>query len=272
MGAPVKDRYYDNHFGLYCNRGGKIDFESEIAALSWLRQFEIHAAMTENAKNILKIFRDTVVSLMIESGYSVIKLNFLKKQFCDEIATSMDTAAKRKADFPSPPRKYIKGISQSSWSSSSVYLDDFIPLTQDTETTSPLLSGSDNAQVLKGTNFAEPVCCQESSAEAPALPLSLCDPDYLEAVLNTRKPTQPFKCEVHNCPVCLLSPNCEQNVIVISPESWPDSSEIRNPSPPSNSLVVYSDSEPEPETVPEPPSPASPISVSIFNRIKIPMY
>ena len=76
-GAPYKDRYYANHFGLYCSIEGEIDFESRKITLNWLRQFELHAAMTENTENIIKLFRDTVVNLMIESGYSIIKLNSL---------------------------------------------------------------------------------------------------------------------------------------------------------------------------------------------------
>ena len=78
-GTPYKDRYYANHFGLYCSIESEIDFESRKIALNWLRQFELHAAMTENTENIIKLFRDTVVNLMIESGYSIIKLNSLKK-------------------------------------------------------------------------------------------------------------------------------------------------------------------------------------------------
>ena len=77
--APYKDRYYANHFGLYFNIEGEIDFESRKIALNWLQQFELHATMTENTENIIKLFRDTIVNLMIESGYSIIKLNYLKK-------------------------------------------------------------------------------------------------------------------------------------------------------------------------------------------------
>ena len=299
FGTPYGDRYYDNHFGLYCDETNGVDFESKKVGLNWLRQFELHATMSENTENVIKLFRDTVVSLMIESGYSIIKLNSLKKKFCEEIAGSMvdgdyflKTQTKRKTDFPSPPRKYIRGRSQSS----SIYLDDFIPLKSDASTISPVSSCLDcqekdySERVLKRPNSPIHVCCDESptresspisppssiprgsSPISPPSSISIhrsspiynWDEDYIKAVLNN---SPLFKCSVENCPVCLLSPvspllNSKENPIIISPEKWDDPNDLRNPSPPPTfalddaSIDLCSD--------PEPPSPLSPESVSIF--------
>ena len=305
FGTPYGDRYYDNHFGLYCNEKNGVDFESKKVGLNWLHQFELHATMSENTENIIKLFRDTVVSLMIESGYSVIKLNCLKKKFCEEIAESMvdgdyflKTQTKRKTDFPSPPRKYIRGRSQSS----SIYLDDFIPLkSDDASTISPVSPPLDceekeySGRTLKRPNSLRLVCSYESPTgeSSPISHLSsiprgsspISPPPSIFPIHSPRddQSTDPrvinpdrynwdedyikallnnppgFKCSEKNCPVCILSP---VSPLPNSEENpiivSPEPYDLRNPSPPPTFALDDTSIDSEP------PSPLPSESVSIF--------
>ena len=210
----------------------------------------------------------------------------------------LKTQTKRKTDFPSPPRKYIRGRSQSS----SIYLDDFIPLKSDASTISPVSSCLDcqekdySEQVLKRPNSTIHACCDESltresspisppssiprgsSPISPPPPISIhrprddqstdpwtsWDKDYIKAVLNN---SPLFKCSVENCPVCLLSPvsplpNSRENPIIISPEKWDDPNDLRNPSPPPT--FALDDASIDLCSDPGSPPPLSPESVSIF--------
>ena len=78
----------------------------------------------------------------------------------------LKTQTKRKTGFPSPPHKYIRGRSQSS----SIYLDDFIPLkSDDASTISPVSLSFDceekdySGRALKRPNSLRLVCSYESS-------------------------------------------------------------------------------------------------------------
>ena len=173
------------------------------------------------------------------------QIKFSLKKICEDIAKSehsdyvLQNQTKRKADFPSPPRKYIKGVSQSP----SIYSEDIIPLTLNEK---PLSPGSKNSI---------------------SPPFSDWSSDYTEEVLKlTQGP--PYECAVKNCPVCLLSPEKHP-----SQETLPDRSSLQNPSPPT-SLSLNNLSDPESPLVvldisdscrdPERSPPLFSKSVSIF--------
>ena len=183
----------------------------------------------------------------------------------------LKTQTKRKTDFPSPPRKYIRGRSQSS----SIYLDDFIPLkSDDASTISPVSLSFDceekdySGRALKRPNSLRLVCSYESSTgeSSPISHLSsiprgsspISPPPSIFPIHSPRddQSTDPrvinpdrynwdegyikallnnpprFKCSEKNCPVCILSP---VSPLPNSEENpiivSPEPYDLRNPSP-----------------------------------------